>query len=755
MGKQEKKLIIQTEEEKMKKSIILIMLLSITILTSGQHLTGYVYELGESGEQVPLPAVNLHWSGTQTGTFSNEEGTFTLPRVRGINILVVSYVGYEQDSIKVNAGEKSISIGLSRNIALKTMVITARQTSTYMDHYSPMAVQHITGQELHKAACCNLGESFETNASVDVSYGDAISGAKRIELLGLAGVYSQLMIENIPDYQGYGSTFGLLHIPGHWLESISVSKGAASVLSGNESITGQVNANYKKPDGPERFYLNLYGNNHGHLEFNTNTSWRINNNLSSMLLAHGGYNDHKIDHNHDGFMDEPLTQRLHLMNRWLYNSSSGNLMSQWGINGLHEERHGGQLGYEKGDPDQTEVYGFEVLTRRYGGFAKGGYMFRNRAATNIATLNNFTLHDQDAYFGRNHHAVQQVSFNHRTIFDTYVGNTNHIVHFGGSFQYQDFAEVFNDSVLDRTEMIPGIFTQYTYSHLHKFTLMAGFRADFHNLHGFQWTPRIHLRYQPMEHTTLRFSAGKGYRTMNLFAEHLFLLANSRKIHMDDSPGQEIAWNYGLHVTHRLKIGGREASLNAEVFRTSFESQYIIDMDRDFANVYVYQLEGTSFANNFQIDFTMEPIKRFDLLLAIRASDVKATVDGSLRPVAFSKRYKGLVNFSYKTRLELWQFDFTTQFNGPSRLPDNTGLPAYYPRENQSPAYTIIHAQVTKYFRNWNIYIGGENLTNFVQRNPIIGTDDPFGSYFDASQIWGPVLGRKLYIGMRVKLDRKS
>ncbi|MFO7721778.1 MAG: TonB-dependent receptor [Bacteroidales bacterium] len=732
------------------KILIIIAAFMMPLGLYATKLQGFVYEKNAvSGEPTPLPNVNVYWSGTTVGTFSNEQGKFTLDRVKSTDILVVSFVGYERDSLRIKGNESSISIELSRNITLNKLVITARQASTFMNRYEPIVTQHITGAELHKAACCNLGESFETNASVDVSYGDAISGAKKIELLGLTGLYSQLMIENIPDYQGFGRTFGLNYIPGHWLEAISVSKGAASVASGNESITGQISADYKKPDGKEVFYLNLYGNNHGHMEFNANAAYRINKNLSTMVLAHGGYNELRLDHNKDGFMDDPLTRRLHLMNRWKYLSNDGRLMAQLGINGLHEDRFGGEMEYRKnGEGVSDGRYGFEIATRRYGAFFKGGYMFKERPATNLAFLNNFTIHDQTSVFGNNHHHVMQTSLNQRLIFDTYLGSTDHIIQLGGSFQYQDYDEHFNDSLIGMAEKIPGLFTQYTYTYMKKFTLMGGLRGDFHNIYGFQWTPRLHLRYQPLENTTIRLSAGKGYRTMHLFAENLFLLASSRNIRFLETPEQEIAWNYGLHLSQNLHVLGRDATLNAEVYRTTFDSQIIIDLDQNFSEVLIYNLDGQSYANNFQVDFTFEPLRKFDVLLALRVSDVRSTMHSELVKVPFSKQYKGLANFSYKTKLDKWQFDFTAQFNGPSRLPDNIGLPADYQREKSSPAYTIYNAQITKYFRHWNIYVGGENLSSFVQHHPIIASDDPFGQYFDASQIWGPLLGRKIYIGIR-------
>lgn len=751
---QEGKFTLLNDKVRLARAVMLILLM-FPLVVNAAVLRGYVYEKDSEGKDEPLPGVNIFWAGTNKVTTTDAQGRFTIERIDKTDKLVVSYVGYERDTITVNTVDNFIRIELKRNIQLKTMVVTARQSSTFIERRDPIVTQHISGTELHKAACCNLGESFETNASVDVSYGDAISGARRLELLGLTGIYSQLMIENIPDYEGFGRTFGLNYIPGHWLESISVSKGAASVLSGNESITGQISADYKKPDGDEIFYLNLYANDHGHLEMNSNASWRMTPTFSTMLLVHGGYNDLRLDINGNGFMDNPLTQQFHILNRWKYYSKDESLMIQWGVNLLNEERLGGQMDYtgEENRDDTSDLYGFLVSTKRYGTFLKGGYTFSGRAATNIAFLGNYSIHDQSSVFGYNNHDVIQQTFNQRVVFGTYLGNTSHIIQTGLSYQYHNFDEIFNDSLMPLKESKPGAFLQYTRTHLEKFTLMAGMRADMHNLYGFQWTPRLHFRYQPLHHTTLRVSAGKGYRTMHMFAENLFLLANSRNILFVEEPGQEAAWNYGIHLTQDLTILGRPALFNAEFFRTDFTNQVIIDMDRGFENIYIYNLDGSSYANNFQVDLTFEPISRLDVLIAMRFTDAKSTINEELLPVAFTKRYRGLATFSYQTRLRRWQFDLTAQFNGPSRLPENRDLPEKYQREKESPAYVIFNAQIARYFKKWNIYLGSENFTNFAQKNPIIAPDDPFGNYFDASQIWGPISGRKIYIGMRYIINR--
>jgi outer membrane receptor for ferrienterochelin and colicins len=738
----------------MLKNIIFLAFILFPLKILASVLAGIVYEDAGEGKRIPLPNVHVYWSGTTTGTFTNEEGKFSIEKVKVSTVLVVSFVGFDKDSTTVQPDEKEVTIVLSRNMTLKTLVITARESTTFLSKYDPILTQNITGAELHKAACCNLGESFETNASVDVSYGDAISGAKKIELLGLAGIYSQLMIENIPDYQGFGRAFGMSYIPGHWLESISVSKGAASVSSGNESITGQISADIKKPDSKELLYINLYGNSHGHLESNFNGSVRINPNLSTMILAHTGYNNQRIDHNGDGFMDDPLTKRYQIMNRWKWTSKNQDKsILQAGFQYLEEDRLGGQMAYTGAGDSTGEHYGIDVATYRLSGFIKGCYIMKHRVMTSISTMNNLSIHDQKSIFGLNKHTVDQRNINTRLVFDTYLGTTNHLIQTGFSYQSQNYLENFNDSIMDQKEELTGIFGQYTFTYMKLLTILAGFRADYNNLYGLQWTPRMHIRYQPEEHTTIRLSVGKGYRSAHIFAENLFLLASSRQIVFKDQASPEIAWNYGVHASHEFTIGERKATLNAEVFRTSFSDQMIIDMDQDISHIYIYQLKGNSYANNFQMDFTFEPIKRLDILLAVRVSDVKTTINGDLVEMPFSKKYKGLANLSYKTPGLKWQFDYTAQFNGPSRLPDNDLLPAVYKRGTSSPPYVIINAQITKYFKHWNIYAGGENLTNFVQHHPIIAADDPFGQYFDASQVWGPVIGRKFYAGLRYYIKK--
>jgi len=738
---------------KISKIVLIAVLIGISAIVKSQNglINGTVYELS-SDKKEPLTGVNIYWAGTQKGTVTDTKGNFKIERLtNGEDHLVFSFIGYKKDTVQVAKELDFIEIILSVNHMLEEVVITNKHKGSYLSRLDPKQTQNITGTELQKAACCNLSESFETNASVDVSYSDAVSGAKQIMLLGLAGIYSQMMTENIPNLKGLSSTFGLGYIPGPWMESIQVSKGASSVVNGFESVTGQINIEYKKPDNSEKLYLNLYSNRFGKIEGNANTSVKMNKKWSTMLFAHAENLNNKTDENSDGFIDMPLVKQINIFNRWKYKGDKG-LRTQFGIKLLDEERTGGQVSFSKNsDADPPDSYGIEIKTKRYEAFWKMGYLIPDKVHTSIALINSINYHEQNSVFGINSYEGKQKSYYSNLIFQSFINNTNHKFKTGLSFQYDEYIEYFNDTLLNREESVPGSFFQYTYSDAEKVTLLAGIRFDYHNIFGSFFTPRLHLKYDIDKNTILRASAGKGYRTPNVFADNSFLLASSRVLVLPEKIQMEEAINYGINVTRYFNIAAKQLTLNLEFYRTDFINQLIADRDQDITKVIFYNLNGKSYSNSFQIELNYELFERFDIVAAYRYSDVKTTINEELVRKPLVNRYKGLLNLSYATNFNKWQFDFTTQFNGDSRLPSTINNPEEYQRDSESPEYIIINFQITKFYKIWSVYIGCENLTNFTQDDPIIAANDPFGNNFDASMVWGPIVGRKLYIGLRFAL----
>lgn len=604
---------------------------------------------------------------------------------------------------------------------------------------------------MQKAACCNLSESFETNASIDVSFSDAVSGAKQIKMLGLAGKYSQILTENIPNLKGLATTYGLGYIPGTWMESIQISKGTASVKNGYESITGQINTEFFKPDDSDPFHLNAYVNGFGKVEANVYTAKELSDKLSTMLFLHAEDFSNKRDKNGDGFMDQPLMKQINVFNRWKFDSK--NIHAQFGFKILTENRNGGQLDFDKEQPRNTSNgYGINVKTNRVELFTKTAYLF-NKPGTNIGFINSYIYHDQESFYGLNNYNARENNYYGNLMFQTFLGNSNHQLTTGLSYVVDNFNENLNDSTFIRKESVPGAFVEYTQMNPDKYSLIVGLRTDFHNIFGTLFTPRIHFKYNFSDKTIMRASAGKGYRSPSVIAENTFLLASSRTLRILEEPKMEEAWNVGINLTQYLKLAGNDLSINIEFYRTAFSNQIVIDRDQNNSEVFVYNLDGKSYSNSFQIEANYELFKGFDILLAARYNDVKMTINNELVRKPLVNDFKGLINLSYATNLKKWQFDFTTQLNGKSRIPNTSGNPLQYQKETISPSYTLLNAQVTKYFKRFEVYIGGENLTNFKQQNPILAADDPFGEYFDSSLIWGPISGRKIYAGIRYHIKK--
>lgn len=736
------------------KFIFYFFLTLTTVSTvNAQSLKGKVYELDDKGDKVPLVGTNVFWDGTQIGTTTDENGFFNLKKIESDHLhLVVSYIGYQPAEIDVPSDQDTIEIILTINRELKEVMVTGTSLSKFIDQLDAKQTEIITKKELLKAACCNLSESFTTNASVDVQFQDAVTGAKQIQLLGLSGLYTQMLFENIPTLKGIGSTFGLGYVPGPWMTSISVSKGAASVVNGYESVTGQINIEYKKPDDLERFYFNAFQSTHFKTDLNANAATHLNDNLSTMLLAHYDFNMKAMDDNNDMFRDQPNVKQFNFINRWKYQSFKG-FESQFGFQILNEERVGGTVTETHLDNGSSVVhpYKMNVDTKRYEIFAKNGFVFDDEAYTSVGLILNAQWHKQSSLIGIRGYDGFQKTFYANLLFQHKTADDIHSLTIGGSFAYDSYDETFVESKYKRNESRPGLFAEYTFSPDNLLTIVPGIRVDFHNLYGTFITPRLHTKFNLDENTTLRASAGKGYRSVNIFSENLNYLASSRNFVIADNPTYEEAWNYGLNITRYFQVNDKDLRLTAEYYRTDFLKQTVVDIDSDIRQVRFYNLNGKSFSNNYQLELAYQPVDRLDINFALRYTDVKTQIGNELLSKPLTSKYKSLLTLSYSTDENEWLFDTSFLLNGDGRIPNTKQNPVEYQRAESFPAYLTINAQVTKKISMFDIYFGAENLTNYKQKNPIIASEDPFGDYFDASMIWGPIDGTKFYIGVRMSV----
>lgn len=721
--------------------IFLLFLFCVSTLNA-QKLNGTIYENLENGKTTPLPGVNIFWANTQIGTVSDMDGKFSLIKTtEDFPKLIVSHIMYEPDTITVKKEDELIELYLIQNRELNDVLVTAKTTGITIKEFETIQTEEIGRKELLKAACCNLSESFETNPSVDVSYSDAVTGVKQIKLLGLSGKYSQMMTENIPNMRGLASTLGLYFIPGAWMQSVQISKGTASVTNGSEAMTGQINVEFKKPTD-ENIYLDIYTNSIFKTDINGVASFHLSENLSTNLMLHAEYFGRNIDDNNDSFLDHSNVKQFNIFNRWKYTDYK-NWTTQLTFNYISDERAGGQVGFET-DTNIQNPYKTEISTDRLQVWSKIGYVPGNSSNYSIGFINMFTYHNQTSIFGIRNYDAKENSFYSNLIYGRDLFNVDHKISTGVSFEYNKYDETFVNSSQSITETMPGLFFQYTFIPSSYFSIIAGLRADFHNEYGTFYTPRLHFRYSPLESTTFRVSIGKGFRTAKVISENISLLASSRKFVFQENLNQEEAINIGVNLTQYYTLFGREMRIGLELYRTEFINKVVVDVDKNSREVNFYNLDGDAFSNTYQLELAYELIPNLDFLGAIRYNDVKTTYSGELLSDPLNKEFKGIVTLSYLSRLRLWQFDLTTQFNGESRIPNRVV-------NEYSPSYVILNSQIKRIFKDWEIFVGAENITDYKQENPIIDAENPFGPYFDATIVWAPTIGRMFYIGARYSL----
>ena len=618
---------------------------------------------------------------------------------------------------------------------------------------------NISSKELLKAACCNLSESFETNATVDVAFSNAVTGTKQLKMLGLDQKYTSLTKELLPSIRGLASPYGMNLIPGRWIGGIQLTKGGSTVTNGYESITGQINTELLKMQDKPETAINFFGDINGRFESNITSISKISDKWNQSVLLHGNATLAKMDTNDDGFLDQPTGNQINAAYLLNYNDLEHSGMgTHFGISFVKDERFGGQKDFDKNtDRSQQSFYGVGIDITKFDIWNKTGYVFKGKPYQSIGWMNQFTYHQQDSFFGQRNYLGNQKTFYSNLIFESIFGNTNHKYKTGASFLYDDFDENYLTQNFKRTETVPGLFFEYTLTGL-KYTLVAGARTDFHNLAGTQFTPRLNFKYDISPKTILRLSAGKGFRTANIFAENQQYFASNRQIEILGNGGNiydlkpEIAWNYGASLQQEFKLFNRKATLVADFFRTDFQDQVLADLDISPNKIVFYNLDGNSYANSFQTQLDFVPAKNLELRLAYKYYDVQADFSGGKREIPFMAKNRGFFNASYTTdkndKGAFWSFDTTLQLVGKQKLPNLNANPAEFRLPEYSDSFATLNAQVSRNFnKNIRVYLGGENLTSYTQNQPIIDAKNPFGNYFDGGMVYAPIMPANFYLGV--------
>lgn len=740
----------------------------------GQKLMGLVYEKNAEGVDQPVPGANVYWLGTTVATVTGNNGVFMIDKVADHDSLVISFIGYTSDTVKVAEGQP-VRVQLKPEY-LKEVTVEGWKASTGFDHSRVVNTSIMGEKELFKAACCNLSESFETNPSVDVAFTDALTGTRQIQMLGLAGPNTLISVENMPGVRGLAASQGIQFIPGTWINSIEVTKGVGPVVNGYESIAGQINVELKKPEESEKLYLNGYLNQSARSELNLNYTAMAGKKWATTLLLHGSARPLEMDGNNDGFLDFPTGSQINAINRWVFNSGKG-VLGQFGVKVLRDSKQGGEKGFDpETDQFTTNRYGLEINTDRVEVWGKLGYQFQGKPYQSIGLQLSGVRHEHDSYYGFTTHDGNEQSFYSNLIFQSILGTTMHKYKAGISFLYDRYDERlatglnpiqvmdgdveanFNELSFQREERVPGAFLEYTFDYLDKVSVVAGARVDYHNLFGTIFTPRIHTRFNVTPVTSLRLAAGKGTRIANVIAENTGVLASSRQIVFSNRNATygygfkpDEAWNYGVNLSHDFTLNYRSGSITADYFYTDFKNQTIVDYDKSAREVNFLALDGKSYSHSAQFQVDYEVARRFDVRAAYRWLNVKTDYIDGLLSKPLVPQHRWFLNLAYETKNH-WTFDYTVQWIGRQRIPDTSENPIAQQLDAYSPAYLLMNAQVTKDLaKRWSFYLGVENITNYQLDDPIIDATYPFGPYFDSSLVWGPIFGRMTYVGFRYRV----
>jgi outer membrane receptor for ferrienterochelin and colicin len=734
-----------------------------TLFFAQDKIKGMVMEPSPQGKHLPLPGANVIWEGTSVGTITDIDGNFTLPYESSYKRLIISYVGYKSKTIDIKNPNTVIHILLQSTDDLEEVTVTTRKKASATSYLASQNITTISSKELLKAACCNLSESFETNPSIDVNFTDAISGTKQIKMLGLTSPYILIATENVPSVRGASQAYGLSFIPGTWVESIQVTKGAGSVTNGFESIAGQINAELVKPLSDKKFFVNAYGSINGRLELNTHFNTILNEKWSTGVYIHGDRRGEKFDNNRDSFLDLPVGNQINVMNRWQYTNLEKGLISFLNFRFLDDKKQSGQINY---DPNVHKfgnaVWGSEVDTRRFDFSGKFGYVNPEIPYQSLGLQLAFSNHKQDSYFGNRIYDINHKSLYSNLIYNSIISDSRHKIKTGIGFSHDTYEEQVNTTDYSRNENSIGGFFEYSFDNLDTVNLTAGVRIDHHNLMGTFVTPRFHARYTPWEKSALRFSFGRGKRAANIFAENQRLFASSRTINIQNTEGNiyglnpEIAWNYGISFFQGFQLFDRKADINIDFYRTDFQNQVVVDYETP-TEINFYNLDGESFANSFQVEFNYTPLERLDLKSAYKYYDVKTQYQSGKLRKPLTPKHRVFANASYETQTStkgaLWKFDATYNWIGEQRFSSTMQSPEAFRLNPHSPTFSTLNAQVTKVFSDqFEVYLGGENITNVRQENPILSANNPFGANFDSTFVYGPIFSGMYYAGLRFKLN---
>ncbi|MAT38973.1 MAG: TonB-dependent receptor [Ectothiorhodospiraceae bacterium] len=741
-------------------SLLIGALTATAAFAQGELRDGHVFEIVD-GDTVALVGAHVFWIGDhEHGRMTDEAGYFQLHMPDGDERrLVASYVGYEPDTLVPPAEQTHIDFYLEGIREIGEVVVEAEASSSFISKEHDLKTEVVTELELQRAACCDLAGCFSRTTGVDNEAADVITDTKQLKMLSVDGVYTQVLIDNIPWMtNGLNTRFAVSHIPGTQLDKIAVSKGLGSVLQGYESISGQVNAILKDAEADNLAMFNMFANSFRESQYNLNAVQKVGD-WNAILTAHSTQEAGKVDGDGDSFLDVPLVTRYMIYNKWKYESSENETESYTAVKFLDEQREGGQGGFSsERDRGTVNAYGQSLNTRRFDAYHKTSIDLGDESS--LEFLASASTHTMDSYFGTTEYIADQQSVYGDVRYRFITSEVNQIT-VGTGYRYlglnEDISFLQNphaktyDGMYETDESIIGVFAEnkhYFFDDALLFTV--GLRTDYHNKYDLLVTPRVLAKYVFDDFTTLRASAGMGYRSPHIFSEQFYLMASWRDIEIDPAMDIEEAFNYGVNFTHQFDAFAVPMTFGLDLYRTEFTNQIRADYDADPSKILFTNLDGRSISNSVIVEVSADPMPGLDLKSSYTFSDVYEENGDKRDYIEFVPKHKVLGTVSYEF-VEGWRADGSVEWMGSQILPNTEAYPEQFQIPHASENFTMLGFQLTRTWEFFDTYAGVENILDHRQENPILNAQNPFERYFEPTFVWGNVKGREFYAGIRWRI----
>lgn len=732
----------------LKYSIISTLFFLFTNISFGQTINGVIKDQDNN----LLFGATVYNNLNKKSAITNKEGAFSIASSKGINKLVISFVGCS--SKIMNVKENSFNLGsiVLNNDSLDEVVIsgTLRQVSKLK---STIQVELYTDEFFRATPKASFFEAIEGINGVRPQLNCNICNTGDIHINGQEGANTMVLIDGLPLVSGLSSVYGLSGIPQSLIKQVEVIKGPASTLFGSEAIGGVINLITKLPENVHPFSIESFTTSWGELNIDLGSKYKLNN--ASGLIGVNYFNySNPIDKNGDGFTDMTLQHRVSIFNKIKTKKTS--LAFRY----FYENRWGGETNWNSSYRGGNEVYGESIYTSRIEAFGKYDI------SENLFIQYSLNNHDQNSVYGvTSYNALQIIGFI-QGVYSKKIKNHNLL--FGATFRYTSYDDNTPATTKKEVTSLPGIFIQDEWNLSESKSLLFGIRYDKNSIYGDILTPRLNYKWASKNKSTIvRLGFGTGYRVVNVFTEDHAALTGARDVIFSEdilpekSRNININWNQKLYSKY-----GTIFDLDLSVFNTVFSNRILPDYDTNPNQIIYGNLEGESVTQGVTLNINSVSANGLKINMGATFIDSKIIQNNETIYPFLTEKVSGNYRISYAIYNPKMKFDLSGTVIGRMKLPLLSLLDT---RDPYSPVINIINFQATYTFNEIDLFAGIKNILDFKPAaNSIARAFDPFDKEvrfgnsgqviptqnnpnalsFDPSYVYYSNQGRNGFIGIR-------